>query len=717
MSRPVVPLAAVVLVLAALTVPLAMQHASLAVDPESRAMLSVGSPEHEALVDRRRALGDDRPVIALVEPAFPAGPLRDVLLDTPGVRAVPDPLYEEDGALALPILLGPEARGEHLAASLARVTRTLRTALPADARLSLVGQPAAQVAIARTVDEEQRRIVPWCIAALALILLAVHRHPGVVLAVLAPPTLGIVWLGGVYAWLGHRLDPISSLLEPVVLTVGVAGAVHLAEGYRARRASGLAPSAAARHTARDLLVPATLTVATTATGFLSLLVHDIPAVRRFGAFAALGTSLTCVLTFAVTPLLLATLAPGAARRLGEPLRTERAWIRGTRRLAVPIVALALVTGAGAAWLWSGIEVDTDPIAVLPDDHPHRAERARAVDVLDGVDAFEIWIPAESPANSADRLLDIEDRLYDTPGVAGIAETLRRAPDGLIVAALLEPAATTERARLFDELDAYLASLGAPAARVTGDVVRVARDSGRLVTSQVRAFGTTVLVLVVAGLVGFGSLRLALLGTLPNLLPCALIYGGLAAVGRPLSVASVMIGSVMLGLVVDDTIHLLYRYRRAREAGDDRDEALAAALHHAGRPVLVTSLALSGGFLAGLGGTLVTTQEFSVLATSAIVLALIADVVLVPAAIQIWPGRGRVRSPRAPLIAAPRLSWGLPALPLAIVAGILAVADVPTDAELDPPAAAAASAPPSFEESLAEWPALRRPSGTGDGALR
>jgi len=120
-------------------------------------------------------------------------------------------------------------------------------------------------------------------------------------------------------------------------------------------------------------------------------------------------------------------------------------------------------------------------------------------------------------------------------------------------------------------------------------------------------------------------------------PVAALYGGLALLDRPLSASTALIGSVFLGLVVDDTIHFLHGYERARRAGADARSAVAASFRSCGRALVVTSLVLGLGFGAAAIGSLSTTVEFAVVSAAVIALALLADVVLLPALLVVVHG--------------------------------------------------------------------------------
>jgi predicted RND superfamily exporter protein len=210
-----------------------------------------------------------------------------------------------------------------------------------------------------------------------------------------------------------------------------------------------------------------------------------------------------------------------------------------------------------------------------------------------------------------------------------------------VPALLSPGGTREHEASFDAALARARDGGWEHAEVAGLTVRVARDSQRLVRGQVAGLGASAALIGAMIVLGLRSLRLGLLGMLPNLLSCAVIYGALAVLGRPLTVASAMIGTVFLGLVVDDTVHLLHTLRHTRVAGESPREAMARALRRTGRPTVTSSVTLAFGFAACLTGRLSTTREFGALAMAIVFVALGACLTFLPALLF---RAGHLRSP-------------------------------------------------------------------------
>jgi predicted RND superfamily exporter protein len=198
----------------------------------------------------------------------------------------------------------------------------------------LTGPPAGEAAIAAALATEQRRIVPLVCATLFLLLLAVYRSFGVALGALLPALGAIAWTGALQERLGLAIDPVTALLPPVVLAVGVAGAVHMVDAFLDARAHGLGPDPASRRAWRAVLAPALGCAATTVAGFLALCTSPIAAIGRFGGLAAAGVVATALLTFLALPPWL-RLAARSAR-----LARRDAW-HGRWRTASAVIARVL----------------------------------------------------------------------------------------------------------------------------------------------------------------------------------------------------------------------------------------------------------------------------------------------------------------------------------------------------------------------------------------
>ncbi len=626
------------------SITLGVLRSRLKVDVENTSMQSDRTPE--AAVEERRdeLFGPDRTLLLLLE--GPRGPLAgtqdeaavaswlDALAAAPGVHAVHRlPVEAPSGGVLAAVDLAPDgAEPPSFAPALASALAAARGSAPAGWRMSATGQVPGQVAISKALRDEEARVLPVLAAVLALVLLAIYRSPALVGAAFLPAGGAVLWLGGLQELLDIPLDPIAALLPPTVLTVGVAGAIHLLEGYLHELEQGVPLDEAPRAALAHLFIPVVLAVTTTIAGFIALVYNSLPAVRTFGWLASLGTVLAAAMTLLIVPSWLRVLRPRPSAHRG------RTWARIAGPLARWLDARAglLIAGWGVAGAmsllaWTHIDVDTEPLRVLPPDHPFRTDTDRIARELGGIETFDLMLEAPHPPAPPLALAGLAGGLSALPGVAGPAGAPRRAADGTwLVPALLRPAGTKQHEEAFAAALSRARDAGWERAEVAGLTVRIARDSQRLVKGQLSGLATSALLIGAMIIAGLRSLRLGVLSMLPNLLACSLIYGALAALGRPLTVATAMIGTVFLGLIVDDTVHFLYCFRGARRLGEDPREAVAHAFRRTGRPISITATTLAAGFAACLSGSLSTSREFGALATAIVLASLSTGLFLLPA---------------------------------------------------------------------------------------
>lgn len=184
---------------------------------------------------------------------------------------------------------------------------------------------------------------------------------------------------------------------------------------------------------------------------------------------------------------------------------------------------------------------------------------------------------------------------------------------------------------FSELEGYSWHL-------TGDAWVAAIGLRAFIRDLLASLGTAVVIIFGFMMVTFRSVRLGVLSVPANLLPLLVTLGFMGVTGIELNTTTVILFSVSLGLAVDDTIHVLARYAEALRAGLSGDEAIAVAVRGAGRAIVLTSMLLGVGLLVLTTSTFVPTERFAWLTAMTIAGCLIADLVLLPALLSLWPER-------------------------------------------------------------------------------
>jgi len=562
---------------------------------------------------------------------------------------------QEETLRRLEAMLAPPPR----LGSLGPETASLRTAV--------VGLPVVQRAIDREVAAFARRLLPLLALAAVGLLALVFRRPGAVLLPLVPTgvSLGIVF--GLRGALGRPINMVEVLLAPLLFVLALATAVHVQMRFRELRRS-MDATEAVLHTYREKGWPVLWTGITTMAGFGSLAVSGVPPVRSLGVWSAGGLALITLVLLTLFPALLALVPEGSSRRRRLPLVRHdrrydrwaaargRAWAttavarRGRVFLVFAIVALLAVTGAVR------LQRDTNLLSYFPAGHPVRSGIERLERLGVGAVAAEVVIdvgpcaPFLTPEGleALARLGDSMRREPEVLSVIGAGEVWRSVGslDELASRPELEDLLTVLRtrdgrqARLsvllpmrgFEELEPLLdrlpelARAAFPGARVrlTGRYPLVLAALHGVFATMIASLSLTFL--VVAGI--FGVLlrngRLTVAALIPNLWPVLCVLGAMGWLGVPVDSTTVMIASVVLGLVVDDTFHTLGRFRY--EVGG----SAISALQHTAPAHLLTSMVLVAGFgVCGLSG-FVPIARFGALMALALGLALAADLLLVPA---------------------------------------------------------------------------------------
>ncbi|MDJ0849981.1 MAG: MMPL family transporter [Myxococcota bacterium] len=557
----------------------------------------------------------------------------------------------------------------------------------------IAGTPRVKAEIGRILTAELTGMVPVVLVLMLALSYAFFRSWWFSLVPVLTVVTALLWTLGVVAWAGHALNIVTTLVPPLVLVLGFAYAIHVVSAFRSEEgASAADPGERARARQRALGrvgFPVVFTALTTAAGFLSITVNDLQAIRDFGLYSAVGVSASLAAALLATPALLGIGGHGAARR--PQARSSRLDGALARLAAFDLTHRRTLMGAGAAVLTialvltARIEVNTEVIGNFRADAPVRRSYEAINEHLDGANTFYVMLESpqagafEEPSNLR-VLADLQRWLTAQEGIGGATSmvdylrvihdgflegdgTQRRLPDSAELTAqlllfgsndelekLVDPSrrtativlrststASKDFADLATRIDARLAELPPHlSGRATGNAVLLTRAADRISRGQalslIAAFGMIGLVLMAY----FRSIALGALALLPNALPVAVYFGMLGLTGVTLNNATALMGSIVLGIAVDDTIHFLVHWRSLVRRTGDRAHASAEALREVGRPVTYTTVVLCLGLLVVATSDLKTQAQFGALGAFTLAVAWAADVLLMPALCSLLP---------------------------------------------------------------------------------
>jgi predicted RND superfamily exporter protein len=463
------------------------------------------------------------------------------------------------------------------------------------------------------------------------------RRPGA--SVIAVLVAVAVTAGLVALYPGH-LTLLSAFFAAILFGLGVDFGIHLVTRTEDRVALGESERDAVAGAAGDL-APALLTTAiTTAAVFLSMRWSGFRGFAELGVIAGVGILVCFAATVTVLPALLAA---GSGRRAGRAPARTRALERWLPRLRSRWIAAALALGALASLLVGGPGFDADYLALQPrGSEAVRLERAMVErsDLSPQFAAFVVETEDEA-RRLVDRLLDDDTvgevrSITDLEGLVDAEGRPLEIPEAWR-AALVSPAGrfavyAYPEGDVWDprERDVFLDHMRAVDPEVTGMPVLGAFmvERSKRAMTRTALFGGAIVLLVV-----FLDLRrpaLALLAVAPTVLTVVSLHAAMRLLGVAWNPLDVMALPVILGIAVDDGVHLVHRF--VAERGD-----VARTLAGAGRGILLTSLTTLGAF-----GALVLTSHrglasFALVVVLGVATSLVLSLFLLPAVLSAATG--------------------------------------------------------------------------------
>lgn len=554
----------------------------------------------------------------------------------------------------------------------------------------LTGGPAINDAFRESSEGDMSVLVPALLAMVALMLVVTFRRVGGVVLPFIVVILTVTASLAMAGWFGIELSSVTIVLPQVLIAICVADTVHLLTGFYRARKAGLSRRAAAEHTLNKNFIPTLLTSITTAVGFFSFATADLPPVSGFGVLAGVGTLLAWVISYLVVGGLL-VVWPGKEPADGStPLDAglmqsgpwSRAFVGFVDRYRIALLAgFTLVTVASLGLGLRNV-VNSNPYEYFSARVPVRQAQDFVLSHLSGtanfelvidsgveegvkdpefmrkVEAFEARALAINGINRSVSLVDIlrqtnralsggskEDyKLPDTK--EGIAQELLMYTMGLprgmdvndritvkndamrvtLISTITDSNEAVDTAR---RLEAIGAELGLDV-HTTGKTMLYQSMNGHVVNSFIRSLALAVALVGTIILLSFGSAKMALLSAIPNLVPLFVGAGALYAISGTVDIGTVMVGSVCLGIAVDNTIHIVTSYQLHKSEGKTGRDAFERLLTHTGPAMISTTVILVLGFSTLAFGTFVPNVYFGLLSAIILGFGLVTDIVLLPA---------------------------------------------------------------------------------------
>lgn len=607
-------------------------------------------------------------------------------------RVLPDYLISKDGKSAMVFArLVPTLEGspnyERIVASARELIAELESR-GTDSEFHLIGEAAVNDAFREVSWSDSELIIPIMFAVIILYMLFTFRS---ILATVLPLVLigtSIMVTFGICFYLGMSYNQILSILPGILVAISIADSVHMIVSYLQFRGMGRDNKTAGLLAIQKNLIPTFLTSLSTVIGFWSLLVTELVPIREMGLLAGIGTAVAWILTMTlVAPaMVLFPLRVSAHFKIFNNDYSPLPWAIKTanffQKRAGTIVLLFVSSAAVSLWLGSKVDINSNPYDYFTEDIALKQANEFVKDVFGGnagpelvfesgapdgiknpewlakVETLKLWLSDKEYVN---KTLDIIDIVKDThqalnggdPAYYKIASEQKTIAEELFLYTMSLPQGMDLNNRMtldneamrmsilwsvydtrgwlrhVDEIEVKMEELGLKG-HATGKFLLFQRMMDYVVMTFLQSITMAMFMISILMMILLRSFKLGVLSLLPNILP--LIYGAafMYLVGIHLNIGSALVASVCLGIAVDDTIHFLTNYYRLRTEGHSIHESLARVFTYTGSALVMTTFILVTSFGLFVIGDFVPNIHFGLLAAFVLSVALITDVVFLPA---------------------------------------------------------------------------------------
>jgi len=560
-----------------------------------------------------------------------------------------------------------------------------------DFRLYLAGSPVVTTLTRISMKKDMMLFIILAVFTIGLCLfLMFRRFTGVALPLLIV-MLTLISTMGLMALTGVPVTTVTMVLPSFILAVGIGDSVHvLALFYRYLGMTGKKKDSIIHAMGHSGLAIA-MTSLTTAAGLASFSTAEIASVANLGIFAGAGVILALIYTTILIPALLAIIPIKAKSRpkdnrslLDRLLDRVTDFSTGHPRAIAAVSAVLILFSLVVA---TRLNFSHDVLKWQPEKSPVRIATQKINDELkgsvtlevildtgrenglydpvilkkldrlareiEGIDQGDLFVGMASSV--ADILKEIHQALNENrPEFYSIPDNPKLIPQEFL---LFENSGSDDLEDVIDsrfqlarftikvpwldalkyapfmkDIDARFRAAFGQDADIT--ITGLMTLFGHTLTAAIHSMGKSYLiaagVITIMMILLIGNLRIGLISMLPNLAPIIVTMGIMGLFGLPLDMFTMLIGSIAIGMVVDDTVHFMHNFRRYFNETGDVTEAARQTLHTAGRAMLVTSVVLSIGFFVLMFASMNNVFYFGMLTGITIFLALSADFLLAPA---------------------------------------------------------------------------------------
>ncbi len=548
--------------------------------------------------------------------------------------------------------------------------------IPFEGNIYYGGMPVTLLELGRIIIGDIRYIAPLAFVLISLVLLAGFRNFRGVLLPMLTVLIAITWTMGLLAMLGYHITLLSNIIPVILLAVGSAYSIHVVNAVMAEQQ--IDPNRALQRAVKYIVIPVVLASVTTIFGFLSFIAGSyLTLIREFGMFSAVGILFSMLLTVTFVPSLLAVM--DKKDRPAKTPATSRIFDRIPGKLSMLVfdhqrwlITIWLLLIAVSIWGITRIERRVDIIDYFQEDNIVRKGEALLKEKFNGSTPLYLMISGDvqSPGvlHAMSQAQEYMTQFDYIPFSQSVADLIKQMNDVMgegkvipddelkitqlwfllegqeIMGQLVSPGldegiiqgyVTSKNLEVLREIeknfDAFVEqhSTEKYSMAVTGIPIMMKRLDDSIINSQTYSLIIALALVVLITSLLLRSFNKGMMAIIPIGVTLVVLFGIMGVTGVPLDIATVLTGSVTIGIGIDYSIHFISRFGEGKEQLLGLQESLDRAIRISGKAIVINMISVSAGFAMLVFSNLVPLQRFGFLIAVTMITAGLATLTILP----------------------------------------------------------------------------------------
>lgn len=579
-----------------------------------------------------------------------------------------------------------------MAEMVAKVRQTVAPYNSDDFTIEIAGSPSVTDTLKHALQHDIKKFNALIILSIIILLSLLFRRLSGVLFPLLAVILSVLSTVGLMAFFGTPIKIPTQILPSFLLAVGVGTSIHIMAIFFHHYDKYGDKKESIAYTLRHSGLAIIMTSLTTAAGIGSFAFSSVAPVSDLGIYGAAGVIIALIVSMVLLPVLIAIFPIKRKayvtvnhKDLLERILEKIAHI--SQAYAKPIVATALVLMSITIGLATQMKYSHNPLTWLPQTNEARIATEKIDKEMRGTISLELIIDTKKVNGLYDYELlksieevtqyaeSISTDTYFVGKVISVVDVMKEihkalhANDSTYYDIAKDPQLIAQEILLFensgsDDLEDFVDSQFSQAritmkmpwvdsvqyhgmlqepqrhlektlpagidVQLTGMIPLLANTITAAITSAGESYAIAVILITLMMVMLLGNIKLGLISMIPNLFPVFFVIAFMVIFNIPFDLFTMLVGTIVLGLAVDDNVHFMHNFRRFYDEGKSVEEAVRLTLTGSGRAMLITTIVLSIGFFVYLFASMGNLFNFGLLAGTAIIVALLADFFVAPA---------------------------------------------------------------------------------------